>query len=142
MSKDIKMAKMIEASHRDSLAPSHPSEFLKRCSPRHKQEMKADEELVKELVKERDEWKEAAEHNYNLYNALMSTIAEKEDTLTAESKAHKEDVVALLEGFAQLMLSARNAPNEATRLACFESSFKKFTREAEKARATLKLGEG
>lgn len=89
---DMKMAKMLEASRRDSLVPSHPSEFLKRCSPRHKQEIKVDEELVKE----RDEWKEAAEYNYNLYNDLMSTIADKEDTLTAENKALRECLNQLL----------------------------------------------
>lgn len=74
---------------------------------------------------------QAIQHAINTHDALVLQVANS-----------KEAAIEMLSDFAELLLSARNAPNEAARLACLESSFKLFTREAEKARAALSKEQG
>lgn len=87
---DMKMADVFDLPLSDDGADAHDENFnyvLECKSTVHAQYAAHAINNHDNLVKERDEWKKSSEYNYQLYNDLMSTISDKEATLTAENKA-------------------------------------------------------
>lgn len=134
---DMKMAYVFNLPLSDDGADAHDENFnyvLECKSTIHAQYAAQAINTHDNLVKERDEWKEAAEYNYNLYSDLMSTIADKEDTLTAENKALREalqqieEITSDMQGWAPSVVS-------------YKAKYK-LLKCSDKARAALKLGEG